>query len=79
MRDRGINTCVQVFTTQQVCEFEAGTWYVLGADAAHGGPDGLASCCEVKAQYASDVDILPDSQTAIRNDHYKIVQRVEPD
>jgi hypothetical protein len=73
------NTCVQVFTTKQVCEFEAGTWYGPGADAAHGGPDGLASCCEVKAQYAPGVDILPDSQSAIRNDQYKIVQRVEPD
>lgn len=73
------NTCVQVFTTQQVCEFEAGTWYGPGADAAHGGPAGLASCCEVKAQYAPDVDILPDSQTAVRNEHYKLVQKVEPD
>ncbi len=73
------NTCVQVFTTQQVCEFESGTWYGPGADEAHGGPAGLASCCEVKAQYAPDVDILPDAQTAIRNDQYKLVQKVEPD
>jgi arylsulfatase A-like enzyme len=72
------NTCVQVFTTQQVCEFEAGTWYGPGADAAHGGPAGLGSCCDVQAQYAPAVDILPDGQTAIRNDQYKLVQKVEP-
>lgn len=43
-----VNTCVQVFTTQNICEDSDGTWYGAGADAEHGGPDGLTSCCQVK-------------------------------
>lgn len=73
-----VNTCVQVFTTQIICEDSDGTWYGAGADAEHGGPDGLTSCCQVKTQYDPDVDILPDAQMAIRNDRFKLVQKTVP-
>lgn len=73
-----VNTCVQLFTTQMICEDSDGTWYGAGADAEHGGPDGLTSCCQVKTQYDPDVDILPDAQMAIRNDRFKLVQKKVP-
>lgn len=75
---QSVNTCVQLFPEKQLCEFEDGIWYGPGADAEHGGPDGLKTCCQVKTQYDPDVDILPDAQMAIRNDRFKLVQNTVP-
>lgn len=69
-------TCVQLFTTQGVCNFEGGDWYGPGA------PQQYASCCAVQAanlpQYANGMQILPDAQWATRNDNYKLVQKAQP-
>ena len=74
-----VNTCVQLFTTQAICEDSGGTWYGSGADSEHGGPDGLTWCCELNSPpYNLDVDIFPDAQVAIRNDRFKLVQKQVP-
>jgi arylsulfatase A-like enzyme len=70
-----LNVCVQVFPQKAVCEDQGGTWY--GPDGA-AGSTGLASCCAVNdyliANHEDAVDILPDSQKAIRNEFYKLVR-----
>ncbi len=69
------NVCVQVFPQKGVCEDQGGTWY--GADGA-AGSTGLSSCCAVNAYLAGQgddpVNIMPDSQKAIRNDLFKLVR-----
>lgn len=69
------NVCVQVFPQQGVCEDQGGTWYGTGSAAV---PAGLPSCCAVNDYLANKgeavVDILPDSQKAIRNDLFKLVR-----
>ena len=67
-------TCVQLFNTKQLCNFEGGKWY--GDD-----PDGGTSyptCCDVKrALFDPDLpfQILPISQEAVRNDDFKLVRK----
>jgi arylsulfatase A-like enzyme len=72
-----LNTCVQLFPQQEVCEDQGGTWYGAGGAAGAGG---LASCCAVndylETQGGDPVDILPRSQRTVRNAKYKLV-RVE--
>ena len=71
-----VNTCVQLFPQQQLCETTGGVWY--GPNGA-AGMSGLKSCCEVKTFLApATVNIIPDSQQAIRNDHFKLVQLQQP-
>lgn len=69
------NVCVQVFPQQGVCEDQGGTWYGPGSTEV---PAGLGSCCAVNdylvANGEAAVDILPDSQKAIRNEFYKLVR-----
>ncbi|MFA7668025.1 MAG: sulfatase-like hydrolase/transferase [Burkholderiaceae bacterium] len=69
------NVCVQVFPQQAVCQDQGGIWY--GPEGV-AGPTGLSSCCAVNdylvAQGEPAVDILPDSQRAIRNATHKLVQ-----
>lgn len=69
------NVCVQVFPQRGVCEDQGGTWYGAGGAA---GSAGLASCCAVndylQSQGQPPVDILPDSQRAIRNAGFKLVR-----
>lgn len=69
------NICVQIFPQQGVCEDQGGTWYGAGGAA---GATGLASCCAVNDYLQSNgqaaVDILPDSQRALRNAGFKLVQ-----
>lgn len=69
------NVCVQVFPQKGVCEDQSGVWY--GPDGA-AGAEGLGSCCAVNdylvSQNQAVVDILPDSQRALRNDVYKLVR-----
>lgn len=69
------NTCVQLFPQKGVCEDQSGVWY--GPDGA-AGSQGLPSCCAVNdyliTQNEPPVDILPESQRALRNDDYKLVR-----
>jgi arylsulfatase A-like enzyme len=69
------NTCVQIFTSLPLCEFEGGVWYGPGGAA---GPDGVATCCDVKNQFLPDVTLLPDSALAMRNDRFKLLQKEVP-
>ena len=69
------NTCVQLFNTKQLCNFEGGLWY--GPD-----PDGgtsYSTCCDVKrAVYDPKnmpMDTLPVTQAATRNDNFKLVTK----
>jgi hypothetical protein len=68
-------TCFQIVTTKRTCEYEGGDWYGPGAAQQY------ASCGDVKNAnlYPNGLNILPDSQQAIRNDKYKLVQKAEPD
>src|SRR5690554_1663707 len=69
------NVCVQVFPQKGVCEDQGGDWY--GPGGITGNP-GLNSCCAVNdylvSQSKPPVDILPESQRALRNDFYKLVR-----
>lgn len=69
------NVCVQIFPQKAICEDQSGVWYGPGGEA---GSAGLASCCAVNdylvANKEDPVDILPDSQRAIRNEFYKLVR-----
>ena len=66
----GQNTCVQIFTSQKLCNFEGGVWY------GPGGPHGeYADCCAVlAAKIFDDLTLLPDAQYATRNDNYKLIR-----
>ena len=65
-------TCVQLFNKQQLCEFEGGIWYAQPQ---------YSSCCKIynAGIYNPNVSILPDFQTATRNDIYKLVELTSPD
>ncbi|AEC19687.1 putative lipoprotein [Pusillimonas sp. T7-7] len=69
------NVCVQVFPQEGVCLDQSGIWYGPGGVA---GAQGLGSCCAVNdyriTQGEEVVDIMPDSQRAIRNEFYKLVR-----
>src|SRR5690606_18807652 len=69
------NICVQLFPQQAVCADQGGTWYGPGGVA---GAEGLSSCCAVNedllAQGEEAVDIMPETQRAIRNTTHKLVQ-----
>ena len=69
------NVCVQLFPQQGVCEDQGGVWYGPGGVA---GTTGLPSCCAVNDYLAEQgqatVNVLPESQRAIRNASYKLVQ-----
>ncbi len=83
----GVNTCVQLFPSQELCASEGGVWW--------GEPDGSSpplplgagapqtSCCGVNQyQLANGQDayaVLPDWQMAIRDDHYKLVRLATTD
>jgi hypothetical protein len=75
------STCIQLFASQSLCNSEGGVWW--------GEPDGsnpsgvgagapLPSCCAVNEyQAANDAELYsvqPDSQLAMRNADYKLVQ-----
>lgn len=71
--------CVQIFPQAEVCLDQGGIWY--GPDGA-AGADGLSSCCEVNDHLATmdeaPYDVMPWSQKAIRNEHYKLVRIERP-
>ena len=65
-----VNTCVQIFPQQALCEQEQGKWY-----GPVNGEGGYASCCALLASNtAGTFDILPLAQAAVRNDKFKLIQ-----
>jgi hypothetical protein len=67
-------TCVQLFTSKQLCAFEGGTWY------GPGGAQQFDNCCDVKNSLykGQELALLPDSQVATRNDTYKLISKQVP-
>ena len=69
-------TCVQLFNTKQLCNFEGGQWYGPNPDL---GNTAYNSCCDVQRNvYHSDptqLQLLPINQRAARNDDYKLVRK----
>lgn len=69
------NMCVQIFPQAGVCEDQSGVWYGPGGVA---GAEGLGSCCAVNeylvGQGDAPVDLLPESQRAVRNESFKLVR-----
>jgi arylsulfatase A-like enzyme len=70
-------TCAQLFTGASLCNAEGGVWYGSGATQQ------FSSCCAISSahlsQYPDGIQILPDFQTATRNEVYKLVQLQVPD
>jgi arylsulfatase A-like enzyme len=68
------NTCVQIFPQEAVCADQGGVWY--GPD--ENGNGGFDSCCAVNDQLISQndepVEIFPQDQRTLRNEHYKLVR-----
>lgn len=71
-----INTCVEIFPQQGVCEDQGGVWYGPGSEAKSQGFD---SCCAVNDYLADNgqtpANIFPEDQSAIRNKDYKLVRK----
>lgn len=84
-----VNTCVQLFPSQQLCASEGGVWW--------GAPDGSnpplplgagapqADCCAVNKYLATQsppqptAAVLPDWQMAMRDEDYKLVRSATTD
>jgi hypothetical protein len=74
-------TCLQLFPSQTLCNSEGGTWW---GEPDGSSPSGIAegapqtSCCGVNqyllANGQSAYAVLPDSQLAIRDSTFKLVQ-----
>ena len=79
-------TCLQLFAEQSLCNSEGGIWW---GEPDGTNPDGLgagapqASCCAVNQyQLANGQDaysVLPDSQQAVRDSQFKLVQSITTD
>jgi hypothetical protein len=69
-------TCLQLFTSQGLCQTEGGDWYGPGAQHEY------SSCCAVQAanlpNYPDGIQLLPDAQWAMRDDNYKLVVKAQP-
>ena len=76
------STCIQLFAAQSLCNSEGGVWW--------GEPDGSnpsgapqSSCCAVNEYLAANGEqpysVQPDSQLAMRNADYKLVQATRTD
>ncbi|MEO8506603.1 MAG: sulfatase-like hydrolase/transferase [Betaproteobacteria bacterium] len=74
----GVNTCVQLFPSQELCASEGGSWWGTGGNGA-GAPQ--ADCCGVnkyrltQSPAQTAYTVLPTWQQAIRDDHYKLVRK----
>lgn len=71
-------TCAQIFSDKGVCEYEGGIWY--GPDPTPPATQ-FPSCCAVKNSglyNSTGLQILPDTQISTRNDHFKLVEKTEP-
>lgn len=69
------NLCAQLFPQQGVCEDQGGLWYGPNGVA---GAEGLNSCCAVNefrtARGESAADLMPESQSAMRDEEFKLVR-----
>jgi len=74
-----LNICLQLFPQEAVCNSEGGDWYGEGGVIAG---QTFTSCCAVNEYLASTgqapVDILAETQAAVRNDAYKLLRFEEP-
>lgn len=81
----GVNTCVQLFPTQQLCASEGGIWWGVNdttlnppLPVATGAPQ--PDCCSVNKYTVTQsppqaaYSVLPDWQMAMRDDDYKLVR-----
>jgi hypothetical protein len=82
----GTPTCAQLFTSKPLCNDEGGDWY--GPDPTNPSAPVYSNCCAVQQAITdktfpdptvTTMVFLPDFQTAIRNDTYKVVQIGIPD
>ncbi len=66
------STCVQLFPQKGLCEQEGGVWYGSGSTVSAGYP----SCCALQNANLPGLSftILPLSQAAVRDDHFKLIQ-----
>jgi arylsulfatase A-like enzyme len=55
--------CTQIFTFEELCETEGGTWY-----------GDFESCCQLQQEEDPDVVILPRSAWATRDEQFKLVR-----
>jgi arylsulfatase A-like enzyme len=67
-----VSTCVQLFPQKGLCEQEGGAWYGPGSTVSAG----YASCCALQTANLPGLSftILPLSQAAVRDDHFKLIQ-----
>ncbi len=74
-----VNICLQLFPSKGLCVLEGGTWY--GDDGAVPGQS-FSSCCAVNAYRVDEgetpFDILAETQHAVRDDNFKLLQLEEP-
>jgi len=69
-----VNTCAQIFPQKGLCMQEGGVWYGEGTTAS---PTPFTSCCALQqAMPQLGFSILPLSQAAVRNYHFKLIQVV---
>lgn len=86
----GVNTCVQLFPSQQLCASEGGVWWGSPDTGANpplpigeGAPQ--PDCCAVNKYRLTQVPpqgayaVLPDWQMAMRDDAYKLVRLATTD
>jgi hypothetical protein len=66
------STCVQLFNSKQLCNFEGGQWYGPNPDV---GTTVYDSCCAVQRGTNMTLQLLPVSQKATRDDNYKLVRK----
>ncbi|MDA8660063.1 sulfatase-like hydrolase/transferase [Luminiphilus sp.] len=74
-----LNICLQLFPQEAVCKSEGGDWYGEGG-VVEG--QSFSSCCAVNDYFVitgqPTVDILAETQAAIRNDSFKLLKFEEP-
>lgn len=73
------NVCFTIFPNKALCDDQSGVWYGAGSGLAGVPAEGFSQCGQVmslrQAQDANDqVDVLPDSQKAVSDGHYKLVR-----
>jgi len=72
------SSCTQIPVSKGVCEDNNGVWYGVGSDVEGVPAEGLLRCCNANAFLAARNEptftINPDYATAVRDDHYKLVQ-----
>jgi hypothetical protein len=85
-----LNTCVQLFPSQQLCASEGGIWWGAG-DTTQSPPLPIGAgapqpdCCSVnrynltQSPSQAAYSVLPDWQMAMRDDDYKLVRQATTD